>query len=262
MSAKEVKKNMHHTTRYTCFITPEDMQRLCAGSTCTLTKQYHYIHNVIRLRINDTIACISTSGIIATARITHIYNKSVTLALMDMFKKEPVPYTIILAIANTKNIRKTWILEKAVELNVKHIIVWQAERSTIPLVIKDTWNDILENAATQCQNPFIPSITAYPSLRSLIAYFKESNITPLFFYEDAYNNEPLTAQLCKTTNPIACIIGPEGGFSEHEVALLLQNTITPYSLGSSLLRYETAALVSLSILYMLNDEKGITLPQQ
>lgn len=259
MSVQKITKNTRHSTRYTCFITPEDMQSLCTDSTCTLTKQYHYIHNVIRLRTNDTITCISTTGIIATTRIAHICNKSVTLMLVNMFKKEPVPYNITLAIANTKNIRKTWILEKAVELNVKDISIWQAERSTTPLVIKDAWNDILENAATQCQNPFIPSITSYPSLGSLIGHCKKSGIIPLFFYENVHNSTLLTAQLCKTANPIACIIGPEGGFSEQEVTLLLQNNVTPYSLGSSLLRYETAALVSLSILYMLNDEKGMTL---
>jgi 16S rRNA (uracil1498-N3)-methyltransferase len=49
-------------------------------------------------------------------------------------------------------------------------------------------------------------------------------------------------------NEIELVIGPEGGFSESEVQLSLQAGLQAISLGSRILRAETATLTSLALL--------------
>ena len=61
---------------------------------------------------------------------------------------------------------------------------------------------------------------------------------------------------CKKGENVLIVIGPEGGFSEEEIALAIQNGFTTISLGNSRLRVETAGVVACSVVNMINQEHG------
>ncbi len=63
----------------------------------------------------------------------------------------------------------------------------------------------------------------------------------------------LLTQVCKKNTNTLILIGPEGDFSEEEVAMAIEKGFTPISLGESRLRTETAALVACHTVQLINQ---------
>ena len=60
--------------------------------------------------------------------------------------------------------------------------------------------------------------------------------------------------ILKPNEDVTLLIGPEGDFSEKEIALAIENNFTPVSLGNSRLRTETAAIVACHSVVFVNEE--------
>ena len=67
-------------------------------------------------------------------------------------------------------------------------------------------------------------------------------------YENAYGNSEFLSNLLKEKKSVTVVIGPEGGFSEEEIAYLSANGYEKVTLGSRILRAETAAICVCSII--------------
>ena len=63
------------------------------------------------------------------------------------------------------------------------------------------------------------------------------------------------SDLYEDHSSVIVVIGPEGGFDESEIEQVVQHDYTPCTLGSRILRAETAALYSLSLLSELNEKR-------
>ena len=53
---------------------------------------------------------------------------------------------------------------------------------------------------------------------------------------------------------VAVFIGPEGGFSEEEIALATKSLVVPVTLGHRILRTETAGMMLMSVIMFMNDK--------
>jgi 16S rRNA (uracil1498-N3)-methyltransferase len=71
----------------------------------------------------------------------------------------------------------------------------------------------------------------------------------LFLWEKA-DNDTLPDNSAFAAESTLAVIGPEGGFSPREAELLIENGFTPVSLGQSILRWETAALLCMGSAYL------------
>ena len=103
------------------------------------------------------------------------------------------------------------------------------------------WQQILTAAAKQCETPLIPQIYAPVSFSEAVKQYHKGIIC----YEDE-RQTPLTAALAnfKEGEDISIFIGPEGGFTEDEIKLAKQSGLLCVSLGSNILRAETACTVA------------------
>jgi len=102
-------------------------------------------------------------------------------------------------------------------------------------------------AAEQCGVLWVPEVAEPEPLASVLDRWDEKRLL-VFADEAAPAASPLAALTSKTPRPLAVLIGPEGGFEEEERALLLGKPfVLPISLGSRVMRADTAAVAALAL---------------
>ncbi|WP_026650795.1 RsmE family RNA methyltransferase [Butyrivibrio proteoclasticus] len=153
------------------------------------------------------------------------------------------------------------IIQKAVELGAYEIIPMSTKRCIVKLDEKkavnkvNRWQAISEAAAKQSKRSIIPTVSMPMTMKQAIAKAKEMDVK-LIPYENAKGIEE-TKRLIEGIEPgqsIAIFIGPEGGFSEEEIALCQEVDIKPITLGKRILRTETAGFTIISwLMYHLES---------
>lgn len=110
------------------------------------------------------------------------------------------------------------------------------------------WNKIAEVAAKQCKRNVIPKIEKSININQLCCELKNYDLV-ILAYE---NEENITIKTVlkenKNAKNIAVIVGPEGGLSADEVLMLKDEGAKVVSLGSRILRTETAPIAALSMI--------------
>ena len=145
------------------------------------------------------------------------------------------------------------IIQKCVELGVERIVAVSTERAIVKLDKKEDkkierWQKIAEAAAKQSGRGRIPEIA--PKVLRFAEAIEEATkldgaIIP-YEKEDARGLRQFVSGF--TGAHIGVFIGPEGGFSEAEIALALEKEVLPVTLGKRILRTETAGMTAIAIL--------------
>ena len=138
------------------------------------------------------------------------------------------------------------VLQKAAELGVKKIIPFESSRCVVKAKNEKTarWNAILLEACEQCKRTLVPECLAPVPIKDLSSFKSTVNLC-------AYKNAGSQASFIHESLPadsVTIVIGPEGGFSKEEVQLLSDAGFSPVTLGSRILRAETAAFYACSVI--------------
>ena len=209
-----------------------------------------HLGKVLRTRVGDTVRLFDGCGRDGLFTVTGITKSKVQLELAEENSTLDTR-NITLAIGWNKSSRRNWILEKSVELQTRGLIFFQSEFSQgkVPSEIKESWDEKLIAAAKQCGNPWLPELTTVSgSLEKLIKSAAPYS-NKLFLWEKADNDTVPDNSVFAAESTLA-VIGPEGGFSQREAELLIENGFKPLSLGQSILRWETAALLCMGTAYL------------
>ena len=209
----------------------------------------HYLSKVLRLRVESQIKLFNNKEGEFLATIISKSTTNVT-ASVDLQLREPEEDTLRfhVALAITKGERMDYAIQKSVELGVVSIIPFFSELSEVK--IKDEtrlenklrhWKSVAMNACQQCGRLALPDIEKPKTFQGLIKQQKNDTYVLL----DASGHRNLKEINFK--NELYLVFGPEGGFSNSELATAKENTIIA-SLGPRILRSETAPVVALSIL--------------
>ncbi len=155
------------------------------------------------------------------------------------------------------------IIQKAVELGAHAIVPLDSKNTVIKLDDKralkkiERWQAIAEAAAKQSKRSIIPDVMPIMKWKDAMEYVRDFDIK-LIPYENAKNIRHTMEELKKVQNHgrIAVFIGPEGGFSDGEIDDALKHGIEPITLGKRILRTETAAITSMSMLMLTLESMG------
>lgn len=138
-----------------------------------------------------------------------------------------------------------WIVEKAVELGVQRIVPIAAERSVLHLTGERRdkrvahWRRVAESASEQCGRNRIMQVQAPQTLRQWLD--EPADGMRLLCHPQAPTT--LRAALAGAPTALTLIVGPEGGWSEAELALAGHaGQVTTLQWGSRVLRTETAGV--------------------
>jgi 16S rRNA (uracil1498-N3)-methyltransferase len=157
---------------------------------------------------------------------------------------------ITLAAALIRREKFELVLQKAAELGVDRIVPFESARCVVhekkekTQKLLDRWQDIVQEASQQCKRNRIPSIEGIASIKDLAAYRSEINAAA---YENAYGTSRYLSDIADGKHSVTIVIGPEGGFSEEEVKMMQAMGYEAVTLGSRILRAETASIYAASV---------------
>ncbi len=268
------------------YIDPDDID----GTSATITGQdARHLVNVLRLGIRDRVELADGCGNQYLSEIESVSSKKVILKIMEKkFLDVESPAHITIAQGVLKDKKMDVILRHLTELGIKEWIPFFAARSVpcpdlsdskktdIAVPIKsgtgrksfdarvERWEKIAKESIKQCGRSFLPIIHPPTSFEEMIRH-SDSYDEKITFWERAttpfddirkransvFNSENRVENL-----KIIVMIGPEGGFSEHEVELAQKHGFRSFSLGSRILRAETASIAASTLVQNIFGDLG------
>ena len=213
---------------------------------------------VLRYSVGDEILITDGRGTTYTARITNPHPKHCDFEIISSEKQEPHHnFHLHIAIAPTKNIeRMEWAIEKCVEIGVDEITPLLCRFSERKQLRTDRLEKIILSAAKQSLTPYLPVLRDLTPYNDFIQMTNDKwQITnEQRFIAHCYKDEKrLLKDEIERGRDVLVLIGPEGDFSEQEVADALAAGFIPVSLGNSRLRTETAAVVACHTAVLINE---------
>jgi len=208
-------------------------------------------------RIGSLITLTDAGGRDFRGRVLSLSGGKATLLLFDVFSSptEP-PIEIILLQALPEKERMEWIIQKATELGVSVIVPFKAQKS-ISLGEREAkqkkahrWQEIAVKAVQQSRRARVPVVETYRSFQEALGFCQEEGLKLILWEKEG----ECLKEILKPSKKVFAMVGPEGGFTEEEVALAREFGFIPIKLGQRILRTETAAVTLVGILqYELGD---------
>lgn len=208
---------------------------------------------VMRAELHDRVEVIDGQGGLARGTISSLTKEHATIQITEYERHDRPVVSIALLLPIIHHSRLEWAVEKAVELGVASITIFAADasdRKGLSESQKRRLEHIIISAMKQSGELFSPKITYCAHLRDSLG-----DTTLLFFGDLHGQGKSLTfyRTLLERYPHIAWVVGPEGGFSEKEMALL-QARGKPLLLHRNTLRAETAAIVGCALLINALEE--------
>ncbi|MFU8858981.1 MAG: RsmE family RNA methyltransferase [Cyclonatronaceae bacterium] len=205
--------------------------------------EFRHAVSVLRLESGSGILVSDGNGRYYECRIDLVGKKSLSARVSGMVHRDrDSEYDLILAFALIKNRQRLeWMLEKATELGVSGIVLFKSARSERDRVRTDRLENILVSALKQSKRFFLPRLSESNSIEEVIE--KHPGCELIVAHEKT--ETAATLPIAESRRKLL-FIGPEGGFTNEEIATLTRSGAKTISLGSNRLRAETAALALLA----------------
>ncbi|MFM8633349.1 MAG: RsmE family RNA methyltransferase [Planctomycetia bacterium] len=199
---------------------------------------------VLRAKLGDMISVFDGHGTEWPARVAGISRDAVTLDLGEPRPAEPAPpIRLTLAVALPKGERQKWLVEKVTELGVTRLVPLITERGVAEATggARARLERGVIEACKQCGRNTLMEIAAPATLGELAARHPTSLRLIAHPGGGPLGDQPIAAPGLEILEIVAAI-GPEGGFSPEEFQLATAAGFLPVSLGTHILRIETAAI--------------------
>lgn len=217
-----------------------------ADNLALTDEQQHYLSRVIRLKNGDRFQAIDGTGKLYLCQIATGTAEIIEITIADRH----LDRSIILICALPKGNNFDDIVRACTELGVTSIIPALSDRTLLqPSPQKlQRWRKIAQEAAEQSERMLIPTIAEPEPLKTIFGQLP----TPSQKYLcEARGEYPHLLNCLQSTQlndiPIVVAIGPEGGWTDPEIQLAIENDFQLVSLGRHILRTITAPIVALSI---------------
>lgn len=214
----------------------------------------HHLGRVLRAQPGQLYE-LSDGRAVWVARIAGVSKGTVEFTLVEPVPVRPPRLRTSLLLAIVKFDRFEWSLEKAAELGVDEIVPLAAARSEESLVAAAAkragrWQKILLEAAQQSRRLRPPDFRAVPRVPARPAdVFREVKAEIRCVLSERPEAAPLRVGLeGKRASSAALAIGPEGGWTDEELTSAHAAGFVEASLGTTILRTETAVVAALAVL--------------
>ena len=204
--------------------------------------EFHHLQ-VLRAHEGEKLHVIDGRGNLYQGILVGMSKRSAVIQVTELIKSEPIaPAQLHIAIAPTKNIDRTeWFVEKATEIGIHTITPIICRRSERRELRVDRLEKVVLSAVKQSLCLHLPKVNDVVSFQAFIQANKTSNSKKFIAHCGDYT--VLLKNCFLTHESIIVLVGPEGDFTDEEVALAKENGYTPVSLGTSRLRTETAGVM-------------------
>lgn len=224
-------------------------------------REANHAIKVLRLRVGDRFVILDGEGQEILCQAESVDKRGVTGRVVSRTAHPPLACELILIQAVAKGKSMDLIVQKATELGCRRIIPVLSERSVVQwdeaerLGKQEKWQTLAIGAIKQCGQPWLPQVAAPLPLEtfisgglapnqdlSLVASLQPDAIHPrqhIDHFRQEHQRPP---------RQLSVWIGPEGDFTPAEMNRIKALPALPITLGSLILRSETAAIYALSVM--------------
>lgn len=222
------------------------------ANTFTFDKEEsRHIVKVLRKQNGDILFVTNGKGVLFECEITQNIETKCAVKMVKETVFAPRKSRLHIAIAPTKmNERLEWFLEKATEIGIEEITPIWCDRSERKQIKLDRLEKIVVAAMKQSGQYYMPKLNDAVSFKTVVSQEKSTLKTIGHCIEE---EKRLLKSIIEPETDICVMIGPEGDFSEKEVALALSLGFVPVSLGETRLRTETAGVVAAHSVAFVNQ---------
>ncbi len=233
-------------------------QKLSLNSIIVLNKtDTHYLKNVMRCKNNDEINLFNENDQEFCSKILEIKKHETILEIFELSTNTEIINDIFLIFSLVKKNKVDFIIQKATELGVRKIFPILTERSSVRSINRSRMVAIAKEASEQSNRISIPEISNLMTIHELLQQWDKKR-SILYADEILKINKNLTILNRKNFVKSSLLVGPEGGFSSKENDMLkTYKYVFPISFGETILRSDTAAIVGLSYLNIINSSYKI-----
>lgn len=237
--------NPAHFTRIRLFVEDD----LASGGAFTLGRdQSHYLQNVMRRSAGDRVALFNGRDGEFWAELTDVRRGAVALSLGERFREQGTEPDLWLVFAPIKRAAINFMVTKATELGVSRIVPVITARTNSERVNTRRLRANAVEAAEQSERLSVPEIDEPVRFPTFLERWSGRR---LLVGDETGGGKPIAeiaAEMAKSPEPLAVMIGPEGGFAPDELDQLRDVPfVTPVGLGPRVLRADTAALAALAV---------------
>jgi 16S rRNA (uracil1498-N3)-methyltransferase len=210
--------------------------------------QYNYLHNVLRMEDGAELLAFNGRDGEWLVKLHYPTKKKIALEPIEQSRPQPEASDLHYLFAPLKVGRLDYLVQKAVEMGagVLQPVMTQHVQGKIGSVDRLRANAV--EAAEQCGILAIPDVREPVRLVNLLEGWNASRRI-IYCDEGAETNNPMSALSAITEKHHALLIGPEGGFSAEEQAVLRSLPfVTAIPLGPRILRADTAAVAAMAVI--------------
>ncbi len=223
-----------------------------------------HLRDSLRLTVGETILLSDGEQLRYRTKITAITKQTLTGRVIDVLTRPPrqAP-ALTLGQALLKGERMDWVIQKTTELGVQTIIPLQSQRSIVQLKAERIqtqtarWQRIALEAAQQSEQWQMPTVAGPLSLSP--HRIQRSAYTLALILTERRKEVRTLSNIVLPASPeesILVLVGPEGGWTDEEVATAEETGYVPITLGTRILRAETAATLAIGLLQYRLGELG------
>lgn len=234
------------------------LTRLClpdagfaAGESFALSEgQAHYLRNVMRKAEGEQLRVFNAQDGDWLATISELNKKSAIVTLVEKLLEQVSSPDVTVIASPVKKEAFDLMVEKSCELGARAFVPVTCDHTVVHKINQERLQAIAVEAAEQCERLDVMQVTP---LHSLKEYLNSKDCDRDFiFCIERKDAAPIAAVAQKLAGkPLAILIGPEGGFSEAEAAMIAAHPRAhPASLGKRILKAETALIAALAVVQL------------
>lgn len=226
---------------YTDQLTKESEEIVISGD------EFHHVIRVMRCREGAVVEFVNGRGSLALACLRRVGKQEAVFSVEKLITQEKPMREIILVQGMPKLQRLEFIAEKGTELGMTALWIVpgdQSEKEGLSSHQKERLTAILIASMKQCGRLFLPTLEMRPKLSA----WKEFPVRG--YFGDIRSESPRFAQVLtefQQNDSLYFFVGPESGFSEGEVKVMVEGGVKGVHLHENILRTDTAGIVALAI---------------
>jgi 16S rRNA (uracil1498-N3)-methyltransferase len=215
-----------------------------------LGEEGRHAARVRRLQVGEDVLVGDGRGSVLCCVVSAVLSAGLELDVRTA-RREPPPAVRIVAVqALAKGERSELAVELMTELGVDEIVPWAAARSVVQwhgdrgLRALERWRRVAREAVKQSRRAWVPEVAPLASTAEVAA--RLASAAGFLLHEDA--SASLATSPLPDAGQVVLVVGPEGGITPEESAVLTAAGATPVRMGPPVLRTSTAGAAALAAL--------------
>ena len=238
------------------FVSPSQLE----ADRIMLTDQNFNHAKVLRLKAGEQVLVCDGQRMECLCSVDAIMDDHMLLAVQERRQassEAAVKVSVYMAFPKADKLEH--VIQKATELGAYEIVAFPSGRCVSKPDEKslkkklERWQKIAFSAAEQSGRGCVPQVLVLPSYKAALERAVQADLS-ILFYENEHATTLRMALEEKSFETVSLLTGPEGGLEEKEVEQAAQAGLRVCTLGSRILRCETAPLCALSAVMYASGE--------